>query len=149
MDSANDVGSANVMQKELNLSRAFLAQEISYNQKFTLFGEDIIPFAQDHSSCITTGFRFSNFAYSTDVFELDEQAMSNLQNLDLWIVSCAKYSDTNANHAGFNKVINWINIIQPKRAILTHMGMDMDYDTISAKLPLNVELAYDGMEVYI
>lgn len=190
----------------LNLNRALLAQELFYNESFHLFGEKVTPFAQDHSSCTTTGFKFSsmnlsdadggnddrvgdddgdcsnaraensgymygatnasdsnhpssssestysnssNFAYSTDVFDLDEKAFDHLKNLDLWIVSCAKYKETQANHAGFQKVMRWIEKVQPKKAILTHMGMDMDYETISAKLPPHVKLAYDGMEVYV
>lgn len=180
----------NYMQNthSLNLNRALFAQELFYNESFNLFGEKVTPFAQDHSSCTTTGFKFSsmhlseggsgydcigaactscvgtthssysndsnksiesNFAYSTDVFDLDKKAFDHLKNLDLWIVSCAKYKKTQANHAGFEKVMQWIEKAQPKKAILTHMGMDMDYETVSAKLPPNVELAYDGMEVYV
>jgi phosphoribosyl 1,2-cyclic phosphate phosphodiesterase len=37
--------------------------------------------------------------------------------------------------------------VKPKRAILTNMHVDMDYETLRAELPPGVEPAYDGMIV--
>jgi phosphoribosyl 1,2-cyclic phosphate phosphodiesterase len=39
----------------------------------------------------------------------------------------------------------WIERVGPKRAILTHMHRDLDYETLRGELPQNVEPAYDGM----
>ena len=33
----------------------------------------------------------------------------------------------------------------PKRAILTHMNIELDYDALRRELPANVEPAFDGM----
>ena len=35
----------------------------------------------------------------------------------------------------------------PKRAILTHMTVELDYDALRRELPPHVEPAYDGMVV--
>ncbi len=35
--------------------------------------------------------------------------------------------------------------MKPKRAILTHMHIDLDYATLRRELPQGVEPAYDGM----
>jgi phosphoribosyl 1,2-cyclic phosphate phosphodiesterase len=37
--------------------------------------------------------------------------------------------------------------MQPKRAILTHMHVDLDYETLKDQLPGGVEPAYDGMVI--
>jgi phosphoribosyl 1,2-cyclic phosphate phosphodiesterase len=37
-----------------------------------------------------------------------------------------------------------IEIYKPRRALLTNMHIDMDYDTLRAELPEGVEPAYDG-----
>ena len=37
--------------------------------------------------------------------------------------------------------------MKPRRAILTNLHIDLDYETLRAKLPANVEPAYDGMRV--
>ena len=37
--------------------------------------------------------------------------------------------------------------LKPKRAILTHMHVDLDYETLRREMPENVEPAYDGMVI--
>ena len=39
----------------------------------------------------------------------------------------------------------WIERVAPKRAVLTHMHVDLDYDTLQRELPDGVEPGYDGM----
>jgi phosphoribosyl 1,2-cyclic phosphate phosphodiesterase len=41
----------------------------------------------------------------------------------------------------------WIERLQPRRAILTNLHADLDYETLGQKLPPNVEPAYDGITV--
>ena len=43
----------------------------------------------------------------------------------------------------------WIERLTPKRAILTHMNVDLDYDTLRRELPPHVEPAYDGLTVQV
>jgi phosphoribosyl 1,2-cyclic phosphate phosphodiesterase len=37
--------------------------------------------------------------------------------------------------------------VKPKRAILTHMDVELDYETLLHDLPAGVEPAYDGMTI--
>ena len=41
----------------------------------------------------------------------------------------------------------WIERIAPKRAILTHMHVPLDYDTVMRETPDHVEPAYDGLRL--
>jgi phosphoribosyl 1,2-cyclic phosphate phosphodiesterase len=43
--------------------------------------------------------------------------------------------------------LSWIEKFKPKRTILTHLGPQMDYEELKAKLPAGVEVGYDGMVV--
>ena len=47
------------------------------------------------------------------------------------------------------KTLAWIKEVKPKKAFLTHMTSDIDYEEISKKLPSNVEPAYDGLVINI
>ena len=38
-----------------------------------------------------------------------------------------------------------INIVKPRRAILTNLHTDLDYDYLRKKLPSNILPAYDGL----
>lgn len=109
-----------------------------------LFGMNWKLFEQDHGFSKTTGYRFNNVAYSTDVRNLDEAAFDCLQDLDLWIVDCLS-EKTKPTHAHLEQTLEWIAKVKPRRAILTHMDQSLDYDTLKSKLPSWVEPAYDGM----
>ena len=43
------------------------------------------------------------------------------------------------------KALGWVERMQPKRAILTHLHIEIDYDELAAQLPPEVVPAYDGM----
>ncbi len=45
--------------------------------------------------------------------------------------------------------LHWIARLKPRRAILTNLHADLDYDVLRAKLPPNVEPAYDGITVEV
>jgi phosphoribosyl 1,2-cyclic phosphate phosphodiesterase len=39
--------------------------------------------------------------------------------------------------------------MKPKRAILTNLHVDLDYETLKATLPTHVEPAFDGMKLVV
>ena len=49
------------------------------------------------------------------------------------------------SHAHLAQTLEWIARVRPKRAILTNMHVDMDYESLKRELPAGVEPAYDGM----
>lgn len=104
------------------------------------------PFRQIHGTINSWGFRFGSFAYSTDLNEIPAESEPYLHGLDLWIVDALRY-DPHPTHPNLDQTLAWIEKFKPKRAILTHMNWDMDYEEVKARLPLNVEPGYDGMEI--
>jgi phosphoribosyl 1,2-cyclic phosphate phosphodiesterase len=104
----------------------------------------VISFDQDHGYCRTTGYRFGNLAYSTDVVDLPEASFDVLAGIDTWIVGCLTLAP-HPTHAHLDKVLGWIKRLKPRRAILTHMTPSLDYETLKARLPEGIEPAYDGL----
>ena len=45
--------------------------------------------------------------------------------------------------------MKWINIVKPKRTVLTHMNYEVDYEYINSKLPKNCQAAYDGLKIIV
>jgi phosphoribosyl 1,2-cyclic phosphate phosphodiesterase len=107
---------------------------------------NIIPFWQDHGGGRepVLGFRFGNFAYSTDAKVLPEAAFTALAGVEVWIVDCLS-ERTNFAHSHLDQTLAWVKRVGPSRAILTHMNHQVDYDAWVARLPAGVEPAYDGM----
>jgi phosphoribosyl 1,2-cyclic phosphate phosphodiesterase len=52
------------------------------------------------------------------------------------------------SHFSIKQALAWIERLAPKRAILTHMTFDLDYDAMRRELPPDVEPAYDGMVLH-
>jgi phosphoribosyl 1,2-cyclic phosphate phosphodiesterase len=103
-------------------------------------------FSQDHGETQTLGFRFNDFAYSTDVSRLDEHAFDVLKGVRTWVVDCAREREHPA-HAHLAKTLAWIERVQPAHAWLTHMDQTMDYATLVARLPAGVAPSYDGLVI--
>lgn len=101
-------------------------------------------FDQDHGGVRSVGYRFGGVAYSSDVVGLDETAFEALADLDVWIVDALRRRP-HPTHAHLDRALEWIERVKPRRAILTNMHIDLDFDTLAAELPDGVEPAYDGL----
>lgn len=115
---------------------------------FRVGGIDVVPFEQIHGPITSLGFRFGSVAYSTDLNALPEESYETLEGVKVWIVDALRY-DPHPTHAHLDLTLEWIERVQPERAILTHMTWDMDYDEVRSRLPDHIEPAYDGMTIEI
>ena len=117
---------------------------------FTIEGQGggipVLAFDQDHGTMISQGFRFGPIAYSSDVFDLDDAAFEALEGVECWIVDALRYRP-HPTHAHVDKALGWIRRVKPKRAILTNLHVDLDYQTLRQSLPEGVEPAYDGLVI--
>ena len=52
-------------------------------------------------------------------------------------------------HAHLQKSLDWIELLKPRKAILTNLHVDMDYETVSRETPDTVLVAYDGMSIAV
>jgi phosphoribosyl 1,2-cyclic phosphate phosphodiesterase len=105
---------------------------------------EALPFRQSHGTGETLGFRFGAIAYSPDVSDLPEESVVHLAGLDVWILDALRYTG-HPSHLSVDQALAWIERLAPKRAALTHMHVDLDYETLAGQLPDGVEPAYDGM----
>lgn len=105
----------------------------------------VMSWSQDHGYTKSLGFRFGDFAYSTDVHSLDENAFAMLAGVKYWIVDCVREAPQHPTHSHLPQTLQWIERVRPEKAWLTHMNHTMDYDTLVKKLPSHVAPAHDGM----
>ena len=106
---------------------------------------EVVPFTQDHGICPSLGYRIGRFGYSTDVVRLDDAAFAALAGIELWVVDCLRSGEAHPTHANLATTTAWIERVKPKRAVLTHMNHQTDYDAMAAECPPGVEPGYDGM----
>ncbi|MBS0244968.1 MAG: MBL fold metallo-hydrolase, partial [Proteobacteria bacterium] len=107
---------------------------------------EAMPVPQEHGDGKSLAYRVRDVAYSPDVSGLSAEAEAALQGLDLWIVDALRYIP-HPSHFSVKQALEWIERLKPKRAILTHLHIDLDYASLKRELPPHVEPAYDGMTV--
>ncbi|MBS0534627.1 MAG: MBL fold metallo-hydrolase [Proteobacteria bacterium] len=105
---------------------------------------EVLPFLQDHGDIVSLGFRFGDVAYSTDMKRLPPDSAAALENLDIWIVDALRKAP-HPSHMNLEESLALIAEIKPRRAILTDMHTDLDYQTLKRTLPAGIEPAYDGL----
>jgi phosphoribosyl 1,2-cyclic phosphate phosphodiesterase len=72
--------------------------------------------------------------------------MQYLENLDLWIVDALRHR-LHPSHLSVSETLELIAHFKPKRAVLTNLHTDLDYETLRRNLPENVEPAFDFMRL--
>jgi phosphoribosyl 1,2-cyclic phosphate phosphodiesterase len=107
-----------------------------------------LPVLQDHGDIPSLGFRFGNVAYSADLVGMPDDSAAALMGLDLWIVDALRHTP-HPSHFSLSQTLDWIGRLKPKRAVLTNMHTDLDYDALRETLPPNVAPAYDGMQISV
>ena len=103
-------------------------------------------FGQRHGRIRSLGFRFGPVAYSPDADALDDEAFAALEGVECWIVDALRHTP-HPSHAHVARTLEWIARVKPRRAILTNMHVDLDYDALRRELPAGVEPAFDGMNL--
>ncbi len=128
------------------------AKEIFPGQAFKIPGGggdiEALPLGQLHGDITSLGYRFGGLAYSPDISDIPAETVPLLEGLDVWVVDSLRYTP-HPSHFHVKKALEWIGRLKPKRAILTHMTTDLDYDTLRRDLPPGVEPAYDGMVIEV
>jgi phosphoribosyl 1,2-cyclic phosphate phosphodiesterase len=106
---------------------------------------EVSPVLQQHGDIPSLGFRFGKVAYSADIKSLPDSSIATMSGLDVWIVDALRFAP-HPSHMNLDEALAWIERLGPKRAILTNLHSDMDYEALRAKLPQHVVPAYDGMQ---
>lgn len=127
---------------------SLIPHEVEPGKMIDVSGLSVLAFIQIHGNGTSLGYRFGDFAYSTDVNMLDEEAYGHLKGVKTWVVDCLSY-EASPTHSHLEQTLEWIKRVSPERTVLTHMGHKLDYARLSQQLPSGVEAAYDGMVLYL
>ena len=123
---------------------------------FEIAGADeslrVVPVDVVHGWSRTFGYRLEyggrSVAYIPDCHEMPEPSRKLLSGLDLLVVDTLKYKP-HPTHLSLDEALALIAALAPRRALLTHIGHDLDHETLCRELAArgfpNVSPAYDGL----
>lgn len=118
------------------------------NAPFELFGQEITPIPVMHGRIEIFAYRIGNIAYMTDVSAIPETSFALLQGLDLLLIDCLR-TEKHPTHINVEQSLAYIGQIKAKQSVLIHMTHELEYETLTQKLPKNVAVGYDGMKIQV
>jgi phosphoribosyl 1,2-cyclic phosphate phosphodiesterase len=105
-------------------------------------------FTVQHGNIPALGYRIGKAAYTPDLSNIPRESWQALEDLDLWIVDGLRYAG-HPSHFSVNDALAWIGRFKPKRAVITNMHSDLDYEVLRQSLPEGVVPGYDGMKLAV
>ncbi len=128
------------------------ANIIDHDKPIEISGEGgvltLVPLPQIHGNIISLGFRAGTIAYCPDISDFPKKTTKLIDNIDYLIIDALQYR-YHPSHFSLDQALDWIKQLSPRKAILTHMHIPLDYDTVMRETPDNVEPAYDGMTIEV
>lgn len=119
------------------------------NEPFKIGGLSVIPVNGMHFNIQVFGYRFNDFAYLTDMKSISDEELKKLKNLEVLVLNALR-EETHPSHLNLNEALAIIDHLKPKRAYLTHISHLLGFhDDVQQKLPENVYLAYDNLQITI
>ena len=80
---------------------------------------------------------------------IEEEEMAKLKNLKVLVVNALREEPHNT-HFNLQEALDFIAAVKPEKAFLTHISHIMGFhEEVQQKLPKNVYLAYDNLEITI
>ena len=115
---------------------------------FELFGMTVTPIPVMHGRSQIFGYRIGNIAYMTDVSEIPESSFPLLEGLDIVLLDCLR-EKSHPTHINIEQSISYISRIKAKQSYLIHMTHELEYASLSKKLPKDVFVGFDGLKLSV
>lgn len=123
--------------------------EIENNVSFPIGNKIVIPISVWHGDLQVFGFRIDDFAYLTDVKTIEESEIDKLIGLKVLVVNALREQPHNT-HFNLQEALDFIALLKPEKAYLTHISHMLGFhEEVQKRLPENVFLAYDNLEITI
>lgn len=106
---------------------------------------NVMPIRVFHYRLPVYGFRIGNFAYITDANYIPEESKEKLYGVKYLVINALR-KEQHISHFSLREAKDFIREVSPKKAYITHISHQMGcYADVSAELPQEITLAYDGL----
>ena len=103
-----------------------------------------------HGPVTSTAFRFESdgktIGYATDFNDISDEMIELFRGVDILVTDCLR-REFHPTHASLEMALDFAVRTGAGTTILTHLDKSMDYATLSAEVPDNVLVGFDGMEI--
>lgn len=122
---------------------------IDKNKNFTIGNIEVVPVEAWHYRIPVLGFRIGDLTYLTDVKSMEDEEKEKLKGTKVLVVNALRESE-HISHFNLEEALALIAEIKPERAYLTHISHLLGFhEEVEKKLPTNVFVAYDTLQIEI
>ena len=119
------------------------------NKAFKLGDLNVLPIKGLHGNLQVFGYRFKDFAYLTDMKTVKDKEIQKIKNIKVLVINALR-EEWHHSHFNLDEALDFIKKVNPEVAYLTHVSHLLGFhDEVEKKLPKNVFLAYDNLEINI
>ncbi len=123
--------------------------EVINNVPFLIEKLNVIPINVWHGNLQVFGYRIQDFAYLTDVKTIDIDEVAKLKGLKVLVINALR-EEPHHSHFSLQDALDFVTLVQPERAYFTHISHLLGFhEEVQKRLPQNVFLAYDNLEITI
>lgn len=119
------------------------------HQLFTAAGIPFLPIEVMHYKLPVLGFRIHDFTYLTDAKTVAETEIEKIKGSKILVIN-ALQREKHISHFTLDEAIVFAEKIGAETTYFTHISHRLGkYQDVSAELPANIKLAYDGLQLEI
>ena len=120
---------------------------VKEDEPFSVGNLKAIPVKAFHGSLEIFAYRIGDFGYMTDVKTISAEETGKMKGLKVLVVSALR-NEPHDTHFNLEEALDFIRLVKPGKAYLTHISHHMGFHAeVAEKLPENVYLAYDNLEI--
>jgi phosphoribosyl 1,2-cyclic phosphate phosphodiesterase len=112
--------------------------------EFCIGAATFVPVPLLHGSRAILGYRIGSFAYLTDCSAIPDTSWPLLSGVKTLILDALR-PRPHPTHLSLDQALAVVEQLKPERALFTHMCHDLPHAETCARLPPDVQLAYDGL----
>jgi len=112
---------------------------------FELFGKMVETLPAMHGKLEVFGYRVGPLAYITDCNYIPDATLKKMEGVKLLVIGAVQI-EKHVTHFKVDEAIEISRRVGAEKTYLTHLNHQIKDDVVTARLPENISLAYDGLE---
>jgi phosphoribosyl 1,2-cyclic phosphate phosphodiesterase len=119
------------------------------NTPFFIGDIPVIPIEVWHLNMPVLGFRFGNFTYITDANRIEDAEKEKIKGSTVMVLNALR-KEKHISHFTLDEAIAQVQGLQIPQSYFTHISHQLGlHQAINAELPKGIELAWDGMQLFL
>ncbi|WP_235855394.1 MBL fold metallo-hydrolase [Flagellimonas pelagia] len=123
--------------------------EVTKDKPIPLGGLNIIPIEAYHNRLQVFGYRFGEFVYLTDIKKVEEEEIKKIKGAKVLVVNALR-EEPHHSHFNLEEALEFAEIAGADETYFTHISHLLGFhEEVEKRLPPNVHLAYDNLQLKI